>query len=218
MKPGETFTSHGHTYEIEESGAVHQTDAQPFIYDKKYTETYNTPEYLRESELLQVLRYAYCTLAFRGRITSLLDVGYGAGQFMRFARKYTPLVYGYDVTGVQVEDCKILDFMDAAVDVVTFWDVWEHMEDHSFARDLKCNTLVISLPYCHIHTEGVEWFSNGYKHRKKNEHVYHHNPQSLENELRSLGWNLLNMPDYFEDVVRKSTHGLQNIHSAAFKR
>ena len=217
MKPGQTFTSHGHTYEIEESGAVHQTDAQPFVYDKKYTETYNTPEYLRESELLQVLRYAYCTMAFRGRITSILDVGYGAGQFMRFARKYTPLVYGKDLTGVEVEGCEIVSHYPK-VDVITFWDVIEHYPSHEFLDDLQCKTIVISLPYCHIHTEGVEWFNNGYRHRKDSEHIFHFDPKSLAKMMRSHGWLALRLPTYMEDVVRKSTHGLQNIITLAFQR
>lgn len=224
MKSGQRFISHGRHYEIDQHGAIHQTDAKPFKYDENYVQTYNSADYLRESELLQSLRFAYCTLAHRGRIYSILDVGYGAGQFMRYARKYVDNVYGSDVTGVEVEGCMTLkqtnvnDPIGPGVDVVTFWDVLEHIQDLAFLSDLKCETIVISLPYCHLFEEEQEWFDNQYPHRKPDEHLRHFHPGSLARTMRHYGWNALTMPDFMEDVVRKSKHGLQNILTMAFKR
>jgi len=214
----QTFTSHGREYEIDQFGAVHQLDAKPYKYDENYIQTYNSPEYLLESELLQSLRFSYCCLAHHGRITSILDVGYGAGQFMRYAIKYVPMVYGNDVTNVPIEGCEIVNCIELSVDVITFWDCLEHIEDLSFLEKLNCKTIVISLPFCHIHSQGNEWFDNNYIHRKPDEHLRHFDKQSLAKTMRHYGWNELVMPDYFEDIVRKPKHGLQNILTMAFKR
>lgn len=218
MKPGDSFTSHGYDYVIDPHGAVKQMHPKPFKYDEKYVQTYNTPEYLRESELLQSLRYGYCTLAHGSRINSILDVGYGAGQFMRYARKYTTKVYGHDVTGLPVDECEIVDDMNTFVDVVTFWDALEHMENLSFLDELNCLTVVVSLPYCHIHDEGIRWFENDYPHRKPNEHIRHFTPGSLGRTMDAHGWKTLWLPSQLEDAVRQSRHGLQNILTMAFKR
>ncbi len=219
MKPGERFISHGYHYEVNEHGAIEQLNPQPFKYDENYVQTYNSPDYLRESELLQSLRFAYCTLAHRNRINSILDIGYGAGQFMRYASKYVDHVHGADVTGVEIEGCEVFDDIpDGSYDVITFWDCLEHIPDLEFLRDLKCKTIVISLPYCHLFEEEKEWFDNQYPHRKPNEHIRHFHPGSLSRTMRHYGWNALIMPDFMEDVVRKSKHGLQNILTMSFKR
>lgn len=210
------FTSHGRQYEIDKHGVIVQTDHRPYKYDAQYSATYDTESYRRQSDILQALRLGFIQAAHGRPIKTLMDVGYGNGAFMLFAKQNIQHVYGTDVTGVVVDGCTILPEMIKA-EVITFWDVLEHFPDISFVRDLPHQTICVSLPYCHVITEGTEWFDTVYKHRKPDEHIRHFNEFSLGNIMDSLGWKVVAVSG-FEDVVRKSTHGLQNILSMAFKR
>lgn len=210
------FQSHGRHYETDRFGVIVQTDHRPFVYDAKYSSTYDTEAYRRGNETLQSLRIGF-TIAAHGRpVNSILDVGFGNGAFMLYAKKHIPFVYGVDVTGVEVPGCYIMPEIVKA-DVVTFWDVLEHFPNIDFIRDLPCETIVLSLPYCHMLTEGKDWFDNEYKHRKPDEHIRHFNPLSLTLLMNSYGWKAV-AQSHHEDIVRASTHGKENILSMAFKR
>jgi hypothetical protein len=210
------FTSHSRHYEIDQFGVIHQTDCKPFIYDEKYCSTYDTPEYQRQSDLLQALRLGFVQAAHGKRITSILDSGYGNGAFMKFSKQHIPYVMGFDLTNIDVHGCYIMPYI-VKTDVITFWDCFEHIPDLSFIKDLQQETICISLPYCHFHRQGKEWFDNNYKHRKPDEHLHHFNEFSLSNLMQHYGWKCVAVSGH-EDIVRKSTHGLQNILSMAFKR
>jgi hypothetical protein len=210
------FESHGRKYATDQYGVIVQQDHKPFIYDPQYASTYDTEAYQRESEKLQALRLGFVYGAHGKRITSIADIGYGNGAFMKFAKQVIPYVYGHDVTGVFVEGCYIMPEIVKA-DVITFWDVLEHFVDLSFVKDLPAETVCVSLPYCHIITEGKEWFDNNYPHRKPDEHIRHFNEFSLSAMMDSYGWRTVAVSGH-EDIVRKSKHGLQNILSMAFKR
>lgn len=210
------FEVNGTPYEIDRFGVVNQLQWQPYVYDATYSDTYNKPEYKIKAELLQASRIGFAIAAHGRPIETLIDCGYGAGDFIQYAKKIVPHVYGYDVTGVQVEGALIVPDLVKA-QVLTMWDVLEHFPDLSFVKDLPHETICISLPYCHIITESVEWFATKYKHLKKNEHLHHFNELSLRNLMDHYGWKCVAVSNH-EDIVRKSTHGLQNILSAAFKR
>lgn len=210
------FTSHGRQYEIDRFGVINQKDARPFVYDEKYVSTYDTPEYAAKSALLQGMRMGFCCGAHGSIPETLLDYGYGNGDFMKFAKQYIPHVYGFDLTLVPVDGCYIMPQL-VNVDVMTFWDALEHVPDLSFLADLRARTLVISLPYCHFHTEGKEWFDNNYKHRKPDEHLHHFNEHSLALLMSYYGWKTVSVSNH-EDVIRTSAHGLPNILSMAFKK
>lgn len=210
------FISHGRHYETDKFGVIHQTDARPFTYDPKYVSTYDTEAYRRGSETLQALRLGF-TIAAHGRpIRSLLDYGYGNGAFMKFAAQHIEYVCGFDLTGIKVEGCFIVDKL-RPVEVVTFWDALEHVPDLSFLKNLAAETVVISLPYCHFHDQGQDWFDHNYKHRKPDEHLHHFNRQTLAKLMDAHGWRCVAISGH-EDIVRKSEHGLQNILTMAFKR
>lgn len=210
------FTSHNRQYETDRFGVIVQTDHRPYVYDANYSATYDTEAYRRESEKLQALRLGFVLAAHGKRVKTLLDAGYGNGAFMLFAKQHIPYVYGSDVTGVMVDGCYILpEFVKA--DVLTMWDVLEHFPDLSFVKDLPYETICLSLPYCHVMTEGVQWFDTCYKHRKPDEHIRHFNEFSLSAMMDSYGWETIAVSGH-EDIVRRSEHGLQNILSMAFKK
>lgn len=210
------FKSHGWNYEIDQFGVIVQTDHRPFVYDEKYSSTYDTEAYKIKSDQLQAMRYGFVCCAHGRPIRSILDTGYGNGAFMKYCKQQVPYVYGYDVTGVQVENVYLLPEIVKA-DVICFWDVLEHFPNVDFVRDLPCETLCISLPYCHFMTEGKEWFDNNYLHRKPNEHIRHFNPISLAAMMSFYGWKEIAQSTH-EDIVRLSKHGLSNILSMAFKK
>lgn len=215
------FQSHGVEYAIDDLGVINQINPKEFTYDQQYVACYDGPEYRQQSDLLQALRLGFVIGAY-GRIPfSVLDYGCGNGAFLKFAKQLVHDCAGHDVTGLKLEDIPVWSDVETvrrmSFDVITFWDVLEHLTDLSFLRTLSANLLVVSLPYCHYSTQGQEWFDVQYKHRKPNEHVRHFNPHSLKNLMRIYGWQAIATSNH-EDVVRKSTHGLPNILSMAFKR
>jgi hypothetical protein len=210
------FFSHGFKYSVDQFGVIHQICPEPYTYNEQYTATYDTESYKAQSDLLQALRLGFTIAAHGTRPTSILDYGYGNGAFMKFARQQIDKVTGLDVTGRKIEGCEITETL-RPVDVITFWDCLEHIEDMSFVRFLPCHTVVVSLPYCHYFTEGQAWFDNEYKHRKPNEHLHHFDQQSLATFMAVNGWHRTATSTH-EDIVRKSTHGKPNILSMAFKR
>lgn len=208
------FESHGYTYSIDEYGVIHQENPQPYVYDQTYVSTYDTPEYQRNSDILQALRLGFVIGSLGYKPDSILDYGYGNGAFMKFIRPHIDKVYGYDVTCLPVDGCHIVKEL-RKVDVITFWDALEHVHDLSFVKDLDCKMIVISLPWCH--EKGGDWFDTKYKHRKPNEHVHHFDIISLIRFMESIGWRDIS-DSHHEDIVRKSTHGRENILTMAFKR
>ena len=210
------FTVKNRQYEVDKNGVVVQLDHRPFVYDKNYSATYDKPEYRSGNDQLQAMRLGFAIGAHGRKINSLMDAGYGNGAFMSFAKQHVQYVYGIDVTGVIVRDCYIMPELVKA-DVLTMWDVLEHIADISFLKDAPYETICLSLPYCHFHTEGKEWLEMEYKHLKPDEHLRHFNEFSLVATMDSFGWKAVSVSGH-EDVIRKSAHGLQNILSAAFKR
>jgi hypothetical protein len=210
------FTIAGRKYEMDKFGVITQTDHRPYVYDKAYSAIYDGREYKRNSERLQDLRLGFVLGSHGSPIRSLLDIGYGNGAFINTAKQHVPYVYGYDITGVPLDGAYVMPEIVKA-DVITMFDVLEHFPDCSFVADLPCETLVVSLPYCHFHTEGLKWLETKYKHLKSDEHIRHFTEWSLPAFLDQYGWRPVAKSSH-EDIIRKSTHGLQNIISMAFKR
>lgn len=206
----------GADYAVYKNGVIKHVNPNHFKYDAQYSATYDTPEYVRQSELLQGLRFAFAQAAHGKRIFSLTDVGYGNGAFMKFAAERVRIVNGIDVTDVPVPDkCnKIIEYENCSV--ITFHDCLEHFHDLDFVRELPCETLIISLPHCHYFMCGKEWFG-GWHHRKPSEHIYHFNEASLTSLLDLYGWKAVAASDH-EDIVRKREGPKWNILSMAFKR
>lgn len=232
------FTARGRKYEIDSNGVIVQTDHRPFTYDPNYAAIYDDPKYTENSNLLQAMRLGFAQGAHGKPIRSLFDVGYGNAAFINFAKKHVPFVYGYDITGVPLDGAYLMPELVKA-DVYTFWDVIEHYPDCSFIRDIQAETICVSLPYCHFHTEGLNWFENEYHHLKPDEHIRHFNPWSLRAFMKGYGWEAVAESDH-EDLIRKSKiakgeysysfvgrgvvdnmdgkHHLRNILSMAFKK
>jgi hypothetical protein len=204
-------TPDGYTYFIDELGIIHQEDPQPFTYDAAYCSTYDTPEYRRESDKLMAMRYAFMIACHGKRPDSVLDFGCGNGAFVDFCNQQTSAI-GYDIAPGPGK----IDYLVPA-DVITFWDALEHVPDlDATLAVLECETICVSLPCCHYHTLGMEWFDT-WKHRKPNEHLHHFNCPQLERLLWNHGYKCVAFCN-IEDLVRKPVDKYTNIITMGFRR
>lgn len=211
-----TFETGGYQYQVAKDGVIHQLRPQPFVYDADYSGIYDTEAYRRQSEILQAMRLQFATSCHGRPIRTLTDVGFGNGAFLNTAKQMVETATGMDVTGVLVPDGCFQTERLFPVDCVTFFDVLEHIHDLHFVRYIPAETIIISLPYCHYHAMGKEWFET-WHHRKPNEHVHFFDLNSLTRFMHDNDWRLV-AHNNLEDFVRKPREARQNILSAGFKR
>jgi len=199
-------------YETDECGIIHQQNFNVITYDVDYIKNsyYKYPKTLS----MGYLRLGYLIGSIGHIPTSILDVGYGSGDFLKVCKEIIPECYGYDITTLPPPEGtkQVTSLIDRHYDVVSFFDVLEHFEDIYEICSIKCNYVYISLPWCHYHSD--EWFSN-WKHRKPNEHLHHFNDKSLISFFKKIGFSCLNFSE-IEDTIRKGEN--KNILTAVFKK
>jgi hypothetical protein len=201
-------------YEKNQDGTIYQVNRTLFDYTGAYNNYYKNIE--SYSWYTSYLRLGYI-IGSVGRIPeSILDVGYGTGAFLKVCETQISNRYGHDISGWNVpEGCKFIDnILEKEFDVVTFFDSLEHMDDIEFVKDLKCNYICISLPWCHYFDD--EWFET-WKHRKPDEHLWHFNEESLQNFMTRMGYETINTCN-LEDVTRQNNQSYQNILSGIFRK
>lgn len=235
MQENEFVLSDGTIYAKDYNGAIKQLYPRPYVYNAGYSATYDTPQYQRQSDVLNALRLGFVvsnTSPIERK--SIVDCGYGNGAFLKIAREFFSEAWGHDVSGVPVPDgCNFMPHLptcgqdcDNHVNVITFWDCLEHFPDLSFVENLCADTLIVSLPCCHFNAvdelkgreAAIKWFEN-WKHRKPDEHLFHFAPNSLRDTMASLGWTYASNFNFMEDVIRKNTiEDEPNILTMAFRR
>ena len=206
-------------YEKLPSGVIHQK--KYFDKIKEYNLEYSA-KYDKYGELgrnLGFLRLGFL-LSSIGKIPkSILDVGYGNGDFLKAASKTIDNCYGTDITrGPLPDSVKYLNWENAIkekYDVITFFDSLEHFENINFVKNLNCDYVFITVPWCHYNSE--EWFYN-WKHRRPDEHLWHFNKESLINFFEEQGYSVVNCGVPFEDTIRKDERYNPNILTGVFKK
>lgn len=203
-------------YEKLEDGRIKQITCKPFIYDYSYSDRYNSEEYLFNTKIISYLRFGYIVGSIGKTPDSILDVGYGNGQFLLACSKQVKQCFGYDISEYNIPQglTRVDSMLNKFYDVITFFDSLEHFDDISFIKDLKCNYICISLPYCHYFSD--RWFKN-WKHRKPDEHLWHFNKEALITFMFNSGYEMVNTTN-LEDTIRKSVNGEQNILIGIFKK
>jgi len=204
-------------YEILKNGVIKQIKIVNKIqeYNSDYVnERYNT--YGEKGAQMAGLRLGYLLGKTNVEIKSILDIGYGNGDFLKVCSHSIEECYGNDVSNYPVpENCKFIeDIKSKHFDVVCFFDVLEHFEDIEFVKDLKCNFLYISLPWCHNFSD--EWFLN-WKHRREDEHLWHFNDKSLIKFMDDMGFDVIDISNV-EDFIRKPNDNNKNILTGVFKK
>jgi hypothetical protein len=102
----------------------------------------------------------------------VLDYGCGVGWFSAFKPSPQIVVDTYDIMPVPQTG-----IIHDQYDIVTMWDVLEHIPDFTELHDVfaKTNFVVISIP---IKPEGLEW--NKFHHFKPAEHLHYYTKDLLE--------------------------------------
>jgi hypothetical protein len=152
------------------------------------------------------------------RQRTLLDIGYGNGEFARLAKDAGFDAYGSDVHGVDYGVKDVALDHAGRWDVVTMFDSIEHFPDFSVLRQLMVRTdmLLISTP---LRPAGETSFTgrwwDGWHHFKPGEHLHYFSRKSLARLLQGFGMKQLKV----EDAIRKSPSLTEpNILMGVFKR
>ena len=184
-------------------------------YNPEYVQNrYNT--YGENGLQMAFLRLGYLLGNINFTPNSILDIGYGNGDFLKVCTSHIPNCYGNDVSNYPlpknvsfVEDIKSKHF-----DVVCFFDVLEHFPSIDFVKDIKCDYIYISIPWCHYISD--EWFTN-WKHRRPDEHLWHFDSDSLVKFFEENGFENISLSNV-EDIIRTSESDLPNILTGIFKK
>jgi hypothetical protein len=202
-------------YEKLKNGLIKQIDF--FNHKQIYNIDYIKDRYDKYNELskyMSYLRLGYLLGSVNGNINSILDVGYGNGDFLKAAKTKISNCFGFEVNNYNIpENCiSVEDIYKNEFDVVCFFDVLEHFENIYEIKNLKTNYIYISVPECHYFSD--EWFLK-WKHRRPDEHLWHFNLNALESFMNEIGFNLL-CSSNVEDSIRKSSDNNSNILTAIF--
>lgn len=201
-------------YDKNEDGIIYQIEKNFFDYTGSYNNYYKTIE--SHSNYTSYLRLGYIVGSIGRMPSSILDIGYGTGSFLKACEFQIPERCGYDISGWQVPDgCKFVEnIFEYEYDVITFFDSLEHMEDIEIIKKLKCNYICISLPWCHYFDD--DWFDN-WKHKKPDEHLWHFDDKSLQKFMARMGYEVINICN-LEDITRHNNQLYQNILTGIFKK
>jgi len=201
-------------YEEVLSGWLYQTNETGEI---KYDYDYVHNVYDRYAMVDEMSKLRYDFIKRNVKFKSILDVGYGNGSFLKYCSKHGKICFGYDISGYELpKEISVINSINEAVDVVTFFDSLEHFPQrdlNSVLDQLKCRYISISVPWNHYSGKDFK----DWKHRKPNEHRHHFNATGLASLFYKSNFSLIEVSSY-EDKIRGTIHGLPNILSAIFKK
>lgn len=198
----------GHWHQVERTGPGP-------VYSVEYSNYYNKIP----SDAMSEIRYDVVKKYVKD-FKSITDFGYGNGAFIEHCFHARHNTYAYDVSdypappGVQ----RIQDINEVAVDVITFFDSIEHIEDEdlvTFLKNLRTKNVVISVPWFHEFL-GPEWFSK-WKHKKDNEHFHYFDVHGLVGLLTEANYEILHIGNE-EDEIRKPVDMWPNILTIVAKK
>lgn len=139
----------------------------------------------------------------------VLDVGCAAGYFLRVMQEE-----GWDVTGLEPSDAirshaerligpanvragvlGEVDLAPGSFDLVTMWDVIEHVPDVVDAvkrvRELLAPGGKLLIETQNVDSRAARVLGKRWQHYKHAEHIYHFNPKTLGEALRQGGFRIL---------------------------
>lgn len=200
--------AYGHWYQGELTGPAPVYDAD---YSRARYDRYGT------TRAMSRLRFDLAEKLFA--FQSVLDVGYGNGDFLKYCLEQGKDCFAWDVADYPLpKEIVRLDSVNAQpVDLVTFFDSLEHNPTADlflFLESIPAKNILISLPWCHFPSPA--WFLE-WKHRRENEHLHHFSAAGLLRTLELAGYE----PIYIgspEDGIRGRLNGRANILTAAATR
>lgn len=201
-------------YSINSDGVVFQIEKTTREYTSEYSIAYNN--YGEMTNYMSHLRLGYIVGSIGHIPKSILDVGYGNGSFLKTCSKIIPNCYGNDISGYELPNdiSFVSDIESKFFEVITFFDSLEHFIDIEFVKNLNCDYICISVPWCHYHDD--DWFEN-WKHRRPNEHLHHFNQKSLNKFMQRMGFDIISSTN-IEDTIRVGVGKEYNILTSIFKK
>ena len=200
------------------NGLIKQDSIIKFKYGAEYSKHYDRLGEL--SRNMSFLRLGFILGALNYTPKTILDIGYGNGDFLKTASNIINDCYGYDIGNEYLlpANIKILDSLpDIAqhkFDVVCLFDVLEHFDNIYDIKNIQTSYVCISVPNCNYQSD--EWFKN-WKHRKPNEHIWHFNEESLKNFFTEIGYKCVKITN-IEDTIRKDKDNTPNILTGIFEK
>jgi SAM-dependent methyltransferase len=200
-------------YEVLQSGVVRQITRTPFDYDINYA----SERYAKTPYTLSYARLGYLISKISRLPSSVLDVGYGTGQFLEVVHSVGIPCFGFDISPTPTPPgiLKVSSILENHYDVITFFDSLEHFEDITFIKKLDCNYIVVSVPSCN-HPDNPEWFFN-WKHLRPDEHLWHFSPKALTAFMEESGYSEISQ-EVVEDAIRKDDRYTPNIITGIYRK
>ncbi len=147
--------------------------------------------------------------------SKLLDVGCGPGYFLKYAHDQGVIVKGLEITpflvslckkqGLNVEKASLEDEPDGEYDVITLFDVLEHLsEPVSFVRQVNLKLLdngimVMYMP--NIHSFAFYFQGNRQNLLQPYEHLCFYNKSSLDWLARQCSFEVVSVEFFGLDVI-----------------
>lgn len=197
-------------------------DGSEPVYTREYFEKYKKYEDTEIGKNIRRARTSFVLgnlpvedfMVYTDLEISICDVGIGSGIFIKDMSEgmLRGKVFGSDVNPYAIEWLKekglLIDPTKTRMDVITLWDVLEHMnEPEKFITDCDATYVFVSMPIY----KDVEHVLKS-KHLRPNEHLWYYTEESLINIFKTLGYNLLQVTD------TESLVGREDILSFAFKK
>ena len=203
-------------YDVNSDGIIYQEHIfnKQKVYDIDYIDVrYNS--YGELGNFMSYLRLGYLIKTIGHIPRTLLDVGYGNGDFLKLSTAAGITCFGSDISGYPVPSnvTEVTDIYKNEYEVVCFFDVLEHFNNIHDISELQAEYIYISVPECHNVSD--EWFKE-WRHRRPDEHLWHFNKSSLESFMGKIGYTLVAYTNV-EDLIRKPEAELTNILTGVFK-
>lgn len=184
------------------------------VYNASYAHQYDT---LPHQELSSIRWNFLQDLLCLPKGSKILDIGYGNGSFLRYARQQGMEIYGIDLHNENFDIPNIQFNTNIEFDLVCFFDSLEHFDEFSKPLSLKTKNVILSIPdtISFILQTPTIW-----RHYKPGEHLHYFSRKSLDLIMNRWGLTYKISQDHPEDILRgKLTYGSEvfdNIYTAVY--
>lgn len=181
-------------------------------YDSNYFQNYQRLAQTDQGRVITSNRAALVSRWADMEAMTVLDIGIGAGQFVEAMSMRGWMIYGTDVNPVALDWLRSRSWLapeDLKADVLTFWDVLEHIPDPStIFQKHQPEWIFLSMPI--YHNEQHVFRS---KHYKPGEHCWYFTEEGLRRFMHRHGYFLIELSA--TEIVHG---GREDVWSFAFQK
>lgn len=128
-----------------DNGIIKQSVINKIEYNYEYSNKYNN--YGEKCNYLSFMRLGVLIGALNKTPTTILDVGFGNGSFLKAANTIIEKCYGYDISDYPAPEniVRVTSLYDKHYDVICFFDSLEHFDDIYIINKLNCDYIYIYI-------------------------------------------------------------------------